>query len=118
MKEESYCNIILMPRHRRSEHLPRRLIERIKASEYSEFFGHVYTALGGGLMGARYLLTRPFLPNGKRARIGAPMDVQYTLKDQILTRTEFVRGAPSLPVHMAHFDPETGKRLSTVLDCF
>ena len=107
-----------MPRHRRSQCLPKRLLERVKASDYSEFFGHVHTILGGGLRGARCLLARPLLPEGGRARRGAPLDVQYTLKDGILTRAEFVRGLPAIPVHIAHFDPGTGKRFSTVLDCF
>ena len=107
-----------MPRHRRSECLPKRLVEKVKASDYSEFFGNVHTVLGGGLRGARCGAVRPLLPDGRRAKRGAPLDIQYTLKDDILTRAEFVRGLPAIPVHIAHFDPDTGKRFSTVLDCF
>ena len=107
-----------MPQHRRSERLPQRLIDRVRASDYSEFFGHIHTVPGGGIRGPRYGFLRPILPNGGKPKRGSPMDVQYTLRDHILTRTEFLRGEPSIPVHMAHFDPDSGQRFSTVLDCF
>ncbi len=107
-----------MPRHRRSERLPQRLVDKVKASDYSEFFGRIHAIDGGGLAGPRYGLKRPVLPDGGKPGVGAPMDVQYTLKDHFITRTEFVRGEPAIPVHMAHFDAETGKRFSTVLDRF
>ena len=92
-----------MPQHRKSEVLPQKLIDKVKSSNYSEFFGNVHTILGGGLTGMRH----------KRN----PIDIQYTLKDNILTRTEFLSGIPAIPLHMAHFDANTGKRFSTVLDC-
>ena len=86
-----------MPNHRRSERLPQRLIDKVKASDYSEFFGNVHFIHGKSLF-------------------RKPRDIQYTLKDHILTRSEFLRGVPSIPIHIAHFDPDTGKRFSTILD--
>jgi hypothetical protein len=77
----------------------------------------VLTVAGGGLRGPRVGLLRPLI-SGKRARIGLPIDIQYTLKDHILTRTEFLRSVPAIPIHMAHFDADTGKRFSTIIDCY
>lgn len=107
-----------MPRHRRSETLPERLLERIKAGTLSEFFGRLHTIGGGGMAGSRCGFFRPLLPDGTKPRRGAPVDIQYVLKDGIVTRTEFLRGEPSIPLHIAHFDPETGKRFSTILDLY
>jgi hypothetical protein len=104
-----------MPRHRNSERLPEDLLEKVKASPHSEFFGHVHGASSGL---SRYLLSRPKLGKNKKAALLAPFDVQYSLKDGILTRTEFLRGKPAIPVHMAHYDPATGKRFSVVFDRF
>jgi hypothetical protein len=106
-----------MSQHRRRAQLPQRLLDKVKSSEYSEFFGHVLFVAGGGLTGLRCGLRRPSLHKDK-AKHGHPVDVQYSLKDGILTRAEFLRGVPSIPVHIAHFDPETGKKFSTVLDCY
>lgn len=107
-----------MPQHRRSERLPQRILDNVHNGQNHEFFGRIHTVLGGGLRGPRVGFLRPKLHNSAKAGIGAPIDVQYTLKDHILTRTEFLRGVPSIPIHMAHFDPVTGKRFSTVIDCF
>jgi hypothetical protein len=104
-----------MPRHRNSERLPEGLLEKVKASPSSEFFGRVH-GVGSGLR--RYLLSRPKLGRNRKAALFAPFDVQYSLKDGILTRTEFLRGEPAIPVHMAHYDSQTGKRFSVVLDRF
>jgi len=106
-----------MPQHRRSEILPQRLLEKVRSSPKHVALGHVCTVRGGGLRGSRYSFIRP-MHNGAKPKFGAPMDVQYTLKDNILSRTEFLRGEPSIPMHMAHFDPETGQRFSTVIDRF
>ncbi len=109
-----------MPRHRSSEKLPNRLIDTIRSAlgEESPAHGRVHTVFGGGLTGKRLGISRPAMPGGKTAPAGAPLDVYYTLKDGIITRAEFVRGEPSIPVHIAHFDAGTGMRFSTVLDCF
>jgi len=108
-----------MPQHRRSERLPERLLEKIKASERDPFFGHILTVGGGGLTGHRVGLIRPNPHTGEKPKVGTPIDVQYTLKDHILTRTEFLRDElAAIPLHMAHFDPETGKRFSVVLDSY
>ncbi len=107
-----------MPQHRRRERLPQRLIDRVRASNGSEPFGRAHTIGGAGLRGPRYGLSRPLMPDGERAAWGRPMDVRYSLRDGIITRAEFVRSEPSVPVHIAHFDAETGKRFATVLDRF
>jgi|GEM_PF-5848570 len=105
-----------MPQHRRSERLPQRLLDKVKASEANEVLGLVYTVFGGGLKGPRVGLQKP---KHHMARRGMPLDIQYSLKDDILTRTEFLRDElASIPVHMAHFDPVTGRRFSTILDCY
>jgi len=101
-----------MPQHRRKEKLPQRLLDRIKASDYSEFFGH-----GLLLNGAHANFLRPKI-NGKKVPRGSSIEVQYSLKDHVVTRTEFLQGLPSIPIHMSHFDSETGQRFSTVLDCY
>lgn len=126
----------IMPQHRRSEVLPKRLIDRVKASESSPFFGHVLTVAGGGLRGLRHnvrkkrtcaqdreaiLASSVFglqLSGGRKAPVSHPIDVQYSLMDHILTRVEFLRGEPAIPLHIAHFDPVTGKRFSVILDCY
>jgi hypothetical protein len=110
----------MMPRHRRSERLPKRLLNKVRLSPYFESLGWVYDIPGGGLTGPRFgPFTRPVLPNGRKPRIGAPLDVQYSLKDNILTRAEFARHGPvSVPLQIANFDPDSGKRLGTVLDAF
>lgn len=106
-----------MPQHRRSQKLPQRLLGRVRSSPSSPF-GRIHTIRGGGLRGSRCGFIRPLLNDGGKPRIGAPMDVQYSLDGGILTRTEFVRGEPSIPIHMAHFDATTGRRFSTVIDRF
>jgi len=107
-----------MPQHRRTEKLPQKLIDKVRSSAYSEFFGYVYVVEGGGLRGPRYGVIRPKLRDGSKPKIGASIDVQYILKEEIITRVEFVRGEPSIPIHMAHFDAATGKRFANILDCF
>jgi hypothetical protein len=103
-----------MPHHRNSEKLPEGLLEKVKSSPHSVFSGHTLTIPGGGLR--RYWLSRPKL--GDKGSAFMPYDVEYTLKDDILTRTEFARGKAAIPVHMSHHDPKTGKRFATVLDRF
>lgn len=105
-----------MPQHRRKERLPQRLLDTIKSSQSSEFFGQVYFVEGGKM--ARHGIFRPKLPDGSKPKRGTPIDVQYTHKDGIITRTEFARGEAAIPVHMAHFDAETGQKFSTILDCY
>lgn len=109
-----------MPRHRRSERLPHRLINKVRLSPYSESLGWVYEVPGGGLVGPRFgPFSRPTLPNGEKPKIGAPIDIQYSLKENVLTRTEFTRfGSVSVPLQIANFDPSSGKRLGTLLDVF
>jgi len=107
-----------MPRHRRSEVLPQRLLDKVKSSPKHAALGHVCTVHGGGLRGSRCGLLRPKLHNGLKAKLLAPIDIQYALKDNILARTEFLRGEPSIPVHMALFDPDNGQRFSTIIDRF
>ncbi len=107
-----------MPQHRRTKKLPQRLIDKVRSSDYSEFFGYVYIIEGGGLRGPRYGAIRPRLHDGTKPKMGTPMDVQYVLKEEIITRVEFVRDEPLIPVHMAHFDAATGKRFADILDCY
>ena len=101
-----------MPQHRRKEKLPQRIIDAVKSSAHSEFFGKTLM-----VEGARCNFLRPKV-RGVKAKRGSPLDVQYSLKDGIISRTEFVRGEPSIPVHLAHFDPDSGVRFATVLDCY
>ena len=99
--------------------MPKRLLDAVRSGPYSEFHGNTLAIDGGGLKGARYGAHRPRLHDGSKPRVGTPKDVQYSLKDGILTRAEFVpgsRGKPSMPVHIAHFDSITGKRFSVVID--
>lgn len=107
-----------MPQHRRSEVLPQRLIDRVKAGESSPFFGHVLAVAGGGLRGLRSPVFGLRLSGGRKSPIGHPIDVQYSLMGHILTRVEFLRGEPAIPIHMAHFDPITGQKFSTMIDCY
>lgn len=105
-----------MPQHRRSEVLPQRLICKVRASEEHPFFGRLLTVPGGGFLGAHVGLLKP---KHAKADFGTPIDVQYSLKGSILTRAEFLRGElASIPIHISHFDPETGKRFSIILDSF
>jgi hypothetical protein len=93
-----------MPHHRRSEILPQRLLDKVRSASEHAALGRVHMIRGGGLRGSR------------KGLFGKPIDVQYSLKDSILTRTEFLRDNVAIPMHMAHFDPESGKRLGIVLD--
>jgi hypothetical protein len=97
-----------MPNHRRSEELPQKLISTIRASSEHDLFGRIHTIIGGGLKGARVALH-------KKERF-KPVDIQYAFNNHVITRTEFIRGMPSIPIHIAHFDPESGKRLGISLD--
>ncbi len=107
-----------MPQHRRSEILPQRLLDKVRSSPRHVALGHVCAVRGGGLMGGRCGFLKPKLHNGLKANLGSPIDIQYALRDNILARTEFLRGDPAIPVHLALFDPETGQRFSTVIDCY
>jgi hypothetical protein len=104
-----------MPQHRRSEKLPQRLIDKITASEEHSFFGQLHLVPGGGLRGARVGLLKP---KHEKASRGKPIDVQYTFKDHVITRTEFLRDSIAVPLHIAHFDPETGFRIGNSLDLY
>jgi len=104
-----------MPKHRNSEKLPKDLMEKIKASPYSEYFGNVYFVKGNGIR--RFGMSRPIV-NGFTPKPWQAMDIQYTLQNNIISRTEFLRGEPSIPVHIANYDSESGKKFATILDRF
>jgi hypothetical protein len=104
-----------MPRHRRSEVLPQRLLDAIKASPEHSFLGRVHFIRGGGLQGARVGLLKP--KNIKTAS-GKAVDVQYTLSEHVITRVEFLREEIAKPLHIAHFNPENGIKLGTALDLY
>lgn len=95
-----------MPNHRKKEKLPRELLERIRTSPEHPVFGKIHIVRGGGLR------------NSVRSLVGRPRDTYYSSDGHILTRVEFLRGEPAIPLHIANFDASSGKRLGICYDSF
>ena len=114
-----------MPRHRDKPRLPKRLVEKVQEAPFSAATETKSLHLpGGGAAGARYgFLVRPPLPDGTKPQPGTPMDVRYVLKDDVITRTEFVRLSDKpflrcVPVHISDYDSFTGELLGIHIDRF
>lgn len=100
-----------MPKNRNANILPKDVAYRLDLSEEDPFFGKSFSVEGGRLI-RRPKKLKDLLTRGQKTQI------QYSMQDNILSRTEFVQTKPAIPVHMAHYDAETGKRFAVVVDYF